>query len=173
MQFATKNLIVMLVGPKGAGKTHLATRLQKEVGIPFLRVEPIWLQLRSEMQPDCLEYDREGQSRVLTSLIDLLNQKGCVVLESTGTAPWFGGFLGNLHAFGTVAIIRVTAPPATCLERVRTRCASEHIPISDERVAEINRIAEKVSLPWTDTVDTASDDDTCAFIARIQSLLLT
>jgi adenylate kinase family enzyme len=35
--------VIILVGPKGSGKSFVGTLISKELGIPFVRVEPIYL----------------------------------------------------------------------------------------------------------------------------------
>lgn len=37
-------MIFVLVGPKGSGKSHIGDLISRKLGIPFLRVEPIFLE---------------------------------------------------------------------------------------------------------------------------------
>jgi hypothetical protein len=41
---AASRSVLVLVGPKGSGKTYVGTLTNKELGVPFLRVEPIFLE---------------------------------------------------------------------------------------------------------------------------------
>lgn len=141
--------IILLVGPKGSGKTYLASRLEEELGIAFVRVEPIWLALAEEIRPGSTSFDDEGQARVLNAVKAALADHSAVCLESTGTAPWLQRQLTDLMAICDLKLIKVEAPLSLCLDRVRRRDATQHIPVSDERVAEINDIAAKVDLPWS------------------------
>jgi hypothetical protein len=71
-------------------------------------------------------------------------------------------------------LVRVSAPADTCAERVRSRDAAEHIPVSDERVREINRVAEGVRLAWDLEVDNAgqrSAEDVARDLALALALL--
>lgn len=140
--------IILLVGPKGSGKTYLASRMENELGVGFVRVEPIWLALAKEMRPGSIAFDNLGQFRVLDAVRTALTSHSAVCLESTGTAPWLPRQLKELEAICDLMLVKVEAPLSLCLERVRQRDASQHIPVSDERVAEINEIAAKVDLPW-------------------------
>ena len=161
--------IILLMGPKGAGKTYLAARMEAELGIPFLRVEPIWLALSAEMAPGSLEFDNEGQRRVLANAQTLLSANSQLVLESTGTAPWFANFLAGLKEMATVTLVRVRVPLAMCLERIHARDATQHIAVSDDRIGEINEIACRLDLPWSATVDNVSVDEANAFIASVRA----
>jgi hypothetical protein len=40
-----------------------------------------------------------------------------------------------------------------CLRRVRDRDSANHIPVSDEKVREYNRIAASVDHPWDAVID--------------------
>lgn len=142
----SKKVIYILLGLKGVGKTYLCRLLDERFSIGFVRVEEIWLKLLKEKTYQGLAFDEEGQRRVLEAIVSKSEEN--VVIESTGTAPWFDVFLGKLRLVGSVKLIRIVAPPTICLERVRSRNQSEHIPVSDERVKEINSVAENVILPW-------------------------
>ena len=142
-------VIILLVGPKGAGKSYLAKRLERDYGVTFVRVEPIWMALADEIPPGTSAFDREGQARVLVAVREKLSERGAVALESTGTAPWFGEQLRDLKRIAQVMPVRIRARPATCPERVRTRDASDHIAVSEDRIAVINSVAAAVELPWS------------------------
>jgi predicted kinase len=169
LAMVSEKTIVLLVGPKGAGKTHLGTRLEREAGIPFVRVEPIWLTLAGTERHDAATFDAAGQQRVLAAVASKLQGFPRVVLESTGTAPWFESFLAKLGSLGRVVIIRVRAPAALCLSRVRSRDGQDHIPVSDERILEINAIAESVQLAWAVEIDNTTKDDADDFIALVRA----
>ena len=140
--------IILLVGPKGAGKTTLAARMEREFGFAFVRVEAIWMELAKEVEPTAPQFDVEGQLRVMDAVRQCLWAQSTVVLESTGTAPWFGHQLEQLGALAPLFLVQVKAPLSVCAGRVRQRDTSFHIDVSDDRIAEINAIAAQVDLDW-------------------------
>ncbi len=162
-----RKTIVLLVGPKGAGKTYLASRMESELRIPFIRVEPIWLALANEIRPGSTSFDVEGQARVLASVRTALQAHPGVVLESTGAAPWFQRQLADLRSIGDLLFVKVDAPQSICMERIRERDASAHIPVSDDRIEEINKMAAKVELPWIMTVQNRDTDHADEFLRSI------
>lgn len=164
--------IFVLVGPKGAGKTFLGAAIHREFGVPFVRVEDIWLELKKENALQGKAFDDEGQRRTISALHGPLNESGSVVIESTGAAPWLGEFLDRLKALGDVHLIRVRVPLDVCLRRVQRRDASLHIPVSDDRVREINAIADKISLPWALEIDNSDDVSPEAIVAAFKNLFL-
>lgn len=164
-----RKTIVLLVGPKGVGKTYLATRMETELEASFLRVEQIWLELSHELSPGTARFDEVGQSRVLEAVRERLVSHDCVALESTGTAPWFSRQLAELGNLGHLLMVQVRAPLEMCISRIHSRDGSRHIAVSDERIEEINRLAVKIELPWSATVDNVSEEEADGFIERLGS----
>ena len=52
-----------------------------------------------------------------------------------------------------VKLIKVETDLEECLQRVKSRNNADHIPISDEKVREYNRIASSVDHPWDAIID--------------------
>ena len=52
--------VLLLVGPKGAGETTIGQLLATELGMRFLRVEPLFLQVPSELGPAHPDHGRHG-----------------------------------------------------------------------------------------------------------------
>jgi hypothetical protein len=55
-----------------------------------------------------------------------------VMVESLGAGKGFRGFYQSLATKYRVKMIRVFAELPTCLERVKTRSSTAHIPVSDD-----------------------------------------
>jgi chloramphenicol 3-O-phosphotransferase len=166
--------IILLVGQKGAGKTTIGERLAHLSGIIFLRVEPIYLsvlQANPNLSPK--EIEPIGFGAILDAVEELARHSPVICMETTGTAGYFPEFLRRLQAGYRLHTVRVGAPAEVCLERVRRRDQTNHIPVSDERVREINRIAAKVSLEWSLEVDNPEDGDLDLIAEAIARLLKT
>ena len=149
-----RSTVIVLVGPKGAGKSTLCALLARAVGAEFVRVEPVYLNvLRAHPDQDPASLEPAGFGAILEQVHAAAARSRTVCLESTGTAGYFPTFLARLQARHRVVLVRVSAPGETCAERVRSRDVAEHIPVSDERVREINRVAEGVRLAWDLEVD--------------------
>ena len=131
--------VVMLIGPKGAGKTHMGAVLGRRTDIEFLRVEPIWLSLAD---------GQDGWTVVEDAIDDLFQKTNCVVIESLGGSPGFEQLRGNLEQKYAVHYVRIAVPLEVCLEHVRTRDSNNHIPVSDDQVEAYNKLAAEVVLPW-------------------------
>ncbi|MBI5510409.1 MAG: shikimate kinase [Deltaproteobacteria bacterium] len=168
---AAAKRVVVLVGPKGSGKTFIGTLAGKELGLPFLRVEPIFLEnIRgSRLTGDAL--DAEGYAKVGVAVDAALCTESGLVIESTGAATAFPGFLETLRSKYEVLLVAIRAPLAVCLARVRGRDQSAHIPVSDDRVGEINDRAARVELPWDLEIDNSQPAPAEVIVARLRELL--
>ena len=129
----------MLIGPKGSGKTHIGTLVNRHTDIVFLRVEPIWLSLNP---------GEDGWQKVEATLDIMFQEHDKVMIESLGVGEGFGKFRASLAKKYSIKMIRVYADLETCFTRVKTRNNAEHIPVSDDRVTEFNKIASAVTYHW-------------------------
>lgn len=150
--------LFILVGPKGCGKTHIGTLLQQRLGIEFLRVEDLWLTVRAERFSAA--YIRAGLALVERAIAERFRHTDRLIVESTAAHAEFADFLARLRVRCTVRLIRITAPPALCLERIHRRDHTVHIPVSDDHIALINAQALSVTLPFDLTLDNTTADPT-------------
>lgn len=131
--------LFMLIGPKGSGKTHIGTLVNQNTDIVFLRVEPIWLVVKP---------DEDGWQKVEAVIDTLFQRHNKVMIESLGIGEGFITFHASLAEKYNIKLIRVYADLETCFTRVRTRNNAEYIAVSDDKVAEYNKIASAVTYPW-------------------------
>lgn len=145
--------LYILIGPKGAGKTHIGMLADRHTALRFISVEPIWLGL----QPG------EDGWRTVEQMIDAaFTEHDNILIESLGAGEGFQRFHAALAAKYPVRFIRVYAALDTCLERVQTRDNANQIAIPLEQVAAYNRIADQVHYDWALELhnDPPADDHT-------------
>ena len=129
--------LLVLVGPMGSAKTHVGAVLEARLGVRFVRVEPIFLVLRNQV---------EALTEVERQVDRALAEAQVVAIESTGIVT---EHLRSLRQrYEPVRWIRVDASAESCLRRFKARDASGRIPISEERFREINARAARTSLDW-------------------------
>ncbi len=162
--------VIVLVGPKGAGKTTIGRFLEAELGIEFFCVEPLFLEVRARLGASHPDLERQGFEAVLASLGDALARSAVVCFDSTGASARFPWLLSELGKLARVVLIRVLADPAQCLERVRQRNAALHIPIADAAIERINDVAARVELPWDAKLDNRGEFDGVAIRAAIRKI---
>lgn len=163
--------VLVLVGPKGAGKSTLGDLLSRELPVLFLRVEPLFLELRARLGAAHPDLERLGFAAVLDAVSGALPGHDHVCIETTGASDRVPWLLQELASRARVLPVRVLADPEQCLERIHRRDRSIHIPVSDDDVARINAIAQDVDLPWAAEIDNRGPLDAAAIVATIRSLL--
>ena len=156
-----QKILFMLIGPKGSGKTHIGTLVNQNTEIVFLRVEPIWLSLKS---------DEDGWKKVEVEINALFQKHDKVMIESLGIGEGFAKFHASLAEKYPIKLIRVYADLATCFTRVKTRNNVEHIPVSDDRVAEFNQLASAVNYEWDLEINNDNSVSDKEIIDAIQSI---
>ena len=151
--------LLILVGPKGSGKSHIGAVVERRLGVRFLRVEPIFLAHKNGAEA-VAEVRRQ---------VDLSLAEGCtVVIESTGAAPDYIRSLQNRYE--RVRLVRVRASAQTCFRRFNKRDASVHIPVSDDRFHEINDRAARADFDWDCVLDNEADlpeEDIARLVAAV------
>jgi len=156
----TKTLF-MLIGPKGSGKTHIGDAVGRNTNIHFLRVEPIWL----TVQPS-----EDGWQKVENAIDAAFKIHDRVLVESLGAGDGFRSFHASLSSKYEIKMIHVVANLDTCLARVRSRDARDHIAVSDDQVEAYNRVAALIKYDWALEIindPAASDQDILTAINKI------
>jgi shikimate kinase len=154
-------LLYMLIGPKGAGKTHIGALVARNTSIRFILVERIWL----DLQPG-----EDGWTKVEHVIDAAFQANDQVMIESLGAGEGFQRFHAALAGKYPIKMIRVFADLDTCLVRVRSRPTVDQIAIPEETVAEYNRIAAAVEFNWDLTIDNTSPASDTEILAAIRRL---
>lgn len=144
---------IVLVGPKGAGKSTIGDMLEKRLDIRFVRVEPVFKSVHDLLGASHPDYERRGFEAVLSLLKTELALREPICFESTGASRYFPWLVSQLGQSATVLPVRVSADDAQCLDRIHHRDARINIPVSDDRILQINRLAMAVALPWAAEID--------------------
>lgn len=146
--------LFILVGPKGASKTHIGTLVNAQMAIKFLPVEPIWI-----------DYLKNG-----AEIDRLFESNNKVMIESLGAGEGFAWLHKSLKNKYQIKFIKVESALDKCLERVRNRESTTHIPISADKVEEYNKIAAQVSYNWNLVIDNNSPASDLEIIQAIQAI---
>lgn len=153
--------LYMLIGPKGAGKTHIGTLVNRQTDIAFLRVEPIWLGL---------QLAEDGWKKVEAAIDTMFQTHNKVMVESLGVGEGFRGFYTALAKKYPIKMIRVYADLDTCLYRVKSRNNTDHIAVSDDKVIEYNKVAATVAYDWDLEIDNNRPAPDSEILTAIRSI---
>jgi limonene-1,2-epoxide hydrolase len=140
-------MLVILVGPKGSGKSYIGRILGAHLGVHFFHVEPLWLSYHRE----CSAAGRqpiiaEGIARVYPVLARALAEHPHVCVETTGASSEILDALLALRPRSEIVIARVTAPLELCLQRISTRDQTDQIPLETESIRKVYALSESLLL---------------------------
>ncbi len=146
--------LIILIGLKGSGKTYIGSLLQERLGINFLRVENIWLNVEQKRFSE--GYYTEGFRLVKQEIANAFKSADLMAIESTGTSKYFKPFLKELGNKYSLKLIKIKTSPDLCLKRIKSRDSSVHIPVSDDIIEKVNREAFEVDLEFDAIIDNES-----------------
>ena len=151
-----RKLVYILVGPKGSGKTHIGSLLEKEIGLKFLSVEKLGLENIPKSRLTGYELEKEGFHHEERAIDRILTEEAAMSFEATGSSEYFYTVLDRLRAKYKVKLVKVFSPLPTCYHRIKQRGTANHIPVSEEKIKTINEKAAKVDLNWALTIDNST-----------------
>ena len=140
-------MFILLVGPKGSGKSYIGRTLEKHLGVLFFHVEPLWMSYYAECQASGRQpLISDGIAKVHPLLADALQTHEHVCIETIGaSAEILNDWLSLTHPSNTL-VVRVSAPLELCLERIVTRDQTNQIAMDVESVRQAYALSEAVQL---------------------------
>ncbi|MEM7243953.1 MAG: GNAT family N-acetyltransferase [Acidobacteriota bacterium] len=144
--------ILVLLGPKGAGKSFLGRLMESELSVSFIDVESIFLSLDDPRDVT------NGYERVADEVAAHSAGGSAVSLELTGASEHADELIERLRGLGSVRLVRVDATLSTCLRRVRDRDASVHLPADEALVETVHAACADSTRDHDLTIDNDTDD---------------
>lgn len=147
-------MLVLLVGPKGSGKTHIGRLLETRFGVHFLHVEPHWMAYHAECEAAGRPVDiAEGVAHIRPLLAEALAAHEHVSVETTGASrEILDDLLASGRERGTL-VVRVRAPLEVCLARIASRSPRHQIPLDEESIRRVYELGEATPVDADLTLD--------------------
>lgn len=140
-------MFVLLIGPKGSGKSHVGRVLEARLGVHFFHVEPLWLAYHAECEASGRQPAiAEGIARVHPVLDAALDTHAHVCAETTGASAEILEALLSLRPRPEILVARVSAPPEVCRQRIAERDPRHQIPVAAETVRKVHALSESLQL---------------------------
>ena len=166
-----KKKVFIIVGPKGSGKTHIGTLLEKEIGLKFLSVEKLGLENGKKSKLSGYERIKESFHEEEAEIDLILGREDALSFEATGSCEYFFTALERLRSKDAVKLIRIVSPLETCSRRIRQRDANAHLPVSEAMITTINEKAIKVKLDWDLTIDNSASPSAEKIVAAFKHVM--
>lgn len=145
--------LLVLVGPKGSGKSHIGRELEALFQIKYVRIEAVWQELKKRradfLSPD---YIREGRHLTLDLIRSHLKDRH-VCIEASGVADDWDEYVTNLKSMADVIFIKVICSLDECKKRALGRDQSLQVQISDDLFDQINEKAAHIELDWAGIIN--------------------
>lgn len=154
--------VVVLVGPKGSGKSHIGKLLDQHTEMSFLSVEPLFMSVQDL---------NDGYGKVEKAVDGMFQVSDTVVIESLGAGPGFESLKSSLSQKYKMYYIRILTDLDKCLDRVRRRNPEGHIPVPMELVEKYNKLSAQVELDWSATIDNNGPATTEEILRVVQGVV--
>jgi len=136
--------ILLLIGPKGSGKSFIGSLLENEFGINFVRVEDWANKIKRERNINDNAYLTEVFQAIEDGIRKSLKVRDTICFESLALSDQFDRMVNNFEKDFKLITIKVVCDNDRCMERIRSRDQSQQIIISENQIREINRmVAER------------------------------
>lgn len=140
-------MFILLVGPKGSGKSYIGRALAEHLGVLFFHVEPLWMRYYAACQAAGRQpVIAEGIASVHPHIATALRTHEHVCVETTGASAEILHHLLSLHHPSQTLIARVSAPLELCLERIATRDPTNQIPMDVASIRKVYALSESLQL---------------------------
>ena len=150
-------MLILLIGPKGSGKSYIGRLLEERLGVHFFHVELLWMAYYA----DCGEAGRgpsieEGIARAHPSVAKMLEEHSHVCVETTGASREILEDLMRLGEGTGLLLVRVKAPLEVCLKRIAARDQAHQIPVDEAMIRRIFELSEALDLPFDVVLENTS-----------------
>ena len=147
-------MLILLIGPKGSGKSHIGRLLESACEVHFFHVEPHWMKYHEECATAGSTVSiTEGIERVHPAIADALEAYQHVCVETTGASS---EILEDLLSFGEsvpILLAKIEVPLSLCLERIAIRDPKSQIPMEQAEIRRVYELGQTVVLPFDLTLE--------------------
>lgn len=142
-----KGGLIILVGPKGAGKTHIGQVLERRTGIKFFPTEKHWMEIM-EQKPDSPL--GEKMQYVHSILRNELQRHQTLIVETIGKSEIFDDLLSIDNK---AKLVKITASWDSCISRITTRNQSVQIQLPFDKLKQYYEFSSQFDIQCDIEID--------------------
>lgn len=169
MGIKPKKNVIILIGPKGCGKTFIGSAIEKCLGVIFISMEPLLIEYLKNNPSVETPLPRHGFDIEEQEVRDKLKIHDTVVFEATGSSVYFPSLIDNLTLDFNVRLLRVQCPLNLCYERLMNRSQDGHFIVDEKELIDINERAHSAVYDWDLEIEndgTQTENDLISKIAE-------
>lgn len=142
-------MLIVLIGPKGSGKSHIGRLLESRLGVNFIHVEPLWLDYYARCREEGTRPTIPGGIRRVHPVIDhALGAHKHVCIETTGASREIVDDLLRRGGPANTVLVRVDAPLALCMERIASRDQTHQVPMDIASIRRIHELSRELDMEY-------------------------
>lgn len=148
-QIPTQSRVIVLIGPKGSGKTTIGRILEQNPRVHFLEVELIAKQILAERGGVIdEEYASQVFSEIRTALDLVARDHDTVVIETTGASEHTPEFLQSLRRQYDSKFVRVHSDAQTRARQIAERDSSRQVAVPEDLIRQMHLRTQALELEW-------------------------
>lgn len=164
--------VVVLVGPKGSGKSTVGRSVATAFGGTFIEVEATAKRVLERSGGVIDEAYAKRAFEAIAAEIDAAAERASwVVFETTGASAETGGFLERLGRRHRLRLVRLRARAETCAARIAARDPTRQIAVDDALVRQMHAASERFEAAWDLDLDNDSPLGPGALVEAFRPLL--
>ena len=163
--------VVILIGPKGAGKTTIGKLLAEKIKARFLDVEMLLMEYCSKHSVEPSEIPRHGYEIEYEEISKILSTEKMVIVESTGSSEFLVEYIKSIKLNYNLVPIKLESSYEVCLNRIRLRGNETNFEVSEKVIKNIYTKTANFNMNWAAIINTETDYDISEIGDKIAQLV--
>ncbi len=163
--------IIILIGPKGSGKTTIGRAIAKEMNIRFFDVEKHLIEYMNNNSIDGNDLPNHGFDIEEIEIRSILKCEDVVVIEATGSSEYFMSYYNMYSAEFRVIPIKIVCNYDICLERINARGLKDNFEVPIDKIKSIYNRSTAIDLDWFQVIDTVNDFNLVKVVDKLKDCI--
>lgn len=151
--------VIILVGPKGSGKTTIGKSVSESLSIKFLDVEKLLMEYILKNSCESSDLPKHGFDIEKEEIVRCMELNDVVIVEATGSSEYFEEYYLSLCNLFRVILIKIECTYEECIKRIDSRTPGSNFFVEEIKIKEIYLKSIKANFNWEYIIDTTGNYD--------------